>query len=59
MTTKQDEHFEQLSPEQFTIEHVIERIQQIGNPWKDFREVGERQKFQTVIEQLGGGTFRE
>jgi len=49
---------EQLSPEQFTIEDVIERTQQIGNPLKDFRIVGERQKFRTVIEQLGGGDLR-
>ena len=54
-----DEVNEQLSPEQFTIQHVIERTQQIGNPLKDFQVVGERQKFRTVIEQLGGGTLRE
>ena len=53
-----DEVNEHLSPERFTIQHVIERTQQIGNPLKDFRVVGEKQNFRTVIEQLGGGTFR-
>ena len=49
-----DEVNEQLSPDQFTIANVIERIDQIGNPFRYFREVGEEQAFKPVVNQLNG-----
>lgn len=47
-----DEVNEHLSPEKFTIGKVIERIDQLGNPFKDFREVGEEQDFKSVLRKL-------
>ncbi len=49
-----DEVNEQLSPEKFTIGNVIERIEQLGNPFKDFRKFGEEQDYKAVLNQLGG-----
>lgn len=49
-----DEVNEQLRPDQFTIVNVIERIKQQGNPFRDFREVGEKQDFISVLNQLDG-----
>ncbi len=46
---------DRLSPEIFTITEVVERINRLGNPFKHFREVGEKQDFKTVLSQLGGG----
>ncbi len=47
-----DEVNENLKPEFFTIPAVIERMKKIGNPFQTFREVGEKQDFQTVLDQL-------
>jgi len=49
-----DEVNEQLSPDQFTIVNVVERINQQGNPFRDFREVGEKQDFKSVLAKLDG-----
>lgn len=49
-----DEVHEQLKPEKFTIKNVMERIDTIGNPFNDFREVGEKQTFELVLDQING-----
>lgn len=43
-----------LSPDMFTIHTVIKRLVKIGDPFRNFREVGEKQDFQSVLDQLGG-----
>lgn len=45
---------EQLRPEKYTIHYVMERIVQLGDPFNDFREIGEKQAFQSVLNQLKG-----
>ncbi len=47
-----DEVNENLKPDFFTIPAVIERLKKIGNPFQTFREVGEKQDFQAVLDQL-------
>lgn len=47
-----DEVNEQLRPEHFTIPAVIERIKQVGNPFRNFRAVGEEQDFHSVLQHL-------
>ncbi|SCY73279.1 DNA ligase D [Lysinibacillus sp. FSL M8-0216] len=41
-----------LKPYYFSIPAVMERMKQISNPFKYFREVGEQQDFQVVLERL-------
>lgn len=45
---------EQLSPTMFTMANVIERIQNVGDPFRSFREVGKMQDFESVLKQLEG-----
>ncbi|MBB4824279.1 bifunctional non-homologous end joining protein LigD [Sporosarcina luteola] len=42
----------QLGPEMFTIPTVLERLKQIGNPFRNFKEAGAKQPFQEVLQQL-------
>ncbi|MCT6818604.1 MAG: non-homologous end-joining DNA ligase, partial [Lysinibacillus fusiformis] len=41
-----------LKPSYFTIPAVMERVKKITNPFKYFREVGEQQDFQAVLERM-------
>lgn len=41
-----------LKPYYFSIPAVMERMKKINNPFKHFREVGEQQDFQAVLERL-------
>ncbi len=41
-----------LKPHYFSIPVVMERMKKISNPFKYFREVGEQQDFQAVLERL-------
>ena len=41
-----------LRPENFTIPVVLERIRTVGNPFSNFRELGEKQDFRSVVNQL-------
>lgn len=41
-----------LKPYYFSIPAVMERMKKISNPFKYFREVGEQQDFQVVLERL-------
>lgn len=43
---------EHLTPDQFTIPAVLERMKKVSNPFKNFREVGESQDFRTALERL-------
>lgn len=43
---------DKLSPEQFTIPAVIERIKRVGNPLIHFQAIGEKQDFQAVLQHL-------
>jgi len=43
---------ERLRPEHFTIPAVIERINHVGNPFRNFRAIGEEQDFQSVLQHL-------
>jgi bifunctional non-homologous end joining protein LigD len=45
---------DQLTPDTFTIDHIIERITNRGDPFYNFREVGEKQDFHTVLNQITG-----
>lgn len=45
---------EQLSPATFTMDYVIERIEKLGNPFRDFRVVGEVQPFSSALNQIKG-----
>ena len=47
---------DQLRPDMFTITNVIERIKTLGDPFKYFRDVGEKQDFQTVLNQINGSS---
>ena len=49
-----EEVHEQLRPDFFTIKTVIERIHNIGDPFKNFREVGDKQEFKAVLNQIRG-----
>lgn len=41
-----------LRPEQFTLNSVMERMRNIGDPFLEFRKVGDAQPFAVVLEQL-------
>jgi len=41
-----------LTPDLFTIPAVLERMKKVSNPFKDFRQVGESQDFQSALERL-------
>jgi len=43
---------EQLTPDRFTIPAVLERMKKVGNPFRDFREIGESQDFRSVLDHL-------
>ncbi|MDP1392736.1 DNA ligase D [Lysinibacillus capsici] len=43
---------ENLTPTLFTIPFVMERMKKMSNPFQLFREVGEEQNFQAVLDQL-------
>lgn len=43
---------EQLTPDLFTIPAVLERMKKVGNPFRDFREIGESQDFRSVLNHL-------
>ncbi|MGE7947900.1 DNA ligase D [Lysinibacillus sp. NPDC093688] len=43
---------EHLTPDQFTIPAVLERMKKVSNPFKNFRQVGESQDFQTALVRL-------
>ncbi|WP_036131417.1 DNA ligase D [Lysinibacillus sphaericus] len=47
-----DEVNEQLRPEKFTIPTVLARMKDIGNPFRNFREIGEKQDFKSVLHHL-------
>ncbi len=47
-----DEVGASLRPEQFTINSVMERMKTIGDPFREFRQVGDTQPFAVVLEQL-------
>jgi len=42
----------QLTPDLFTIPAVLERMKKVGNPFKHFRQIGENQDFQSVLDHL-------
>ena len=52
-----EEVTEKLTPDLFTIPHVMKRLNDIGNPFGDFREVGEQQPFRAVLDQIKGNKF--
>jgi bifunctional non-homologous end joining protein LigD len=41
-----------LIPDLFSIPAVLERITNVGNPFRNFHHVGEEQKFESVLNQL-------
>lgn len=41
-----------LRPEQFTIKSVMERMKTVGDPFREFRTIGEKQDFAVVLNQL-------
>lgn len=43
---------ERLTPDQFTIPAVLERMKKGSNPFKNFREIGASQDFQSALERL-------
>lgn len=45
---------EKLTPDLFTIQNVMARLNSIGNPFRDFRQAGERQPFRAVLDQIKG-----
>ncbi|MCG7344422.1 DNA ligase D [Sporosarcina sp. ACRSL] len=47
-----EEVSDSLRPEQFTITSVIERMKTMGDPFREFKQVGETQPFAVVLEQL-------
>ncbi|MER2127959.1 DNA ligase D [Solibacillus sp.] len=49
-----DEVTEQLRPDMFNIPNVINRINNIGDLFKDFRDIGEKQDFKSVVNQMNG-----
>ena len=49
-----EEVTEHLKPDKFTINHVMERIRTIGNPFREFRDVGEKQAFKPALNQIKG-----
>lgn len=49
-----DEVNEQLKPKKFTTIHVMERMRTLGNPFREFREIGEKQAFKSALDQING-----
>ena len=49
-----DEVTEQLRPDMFNIPNVINRINNLGDLFKHFRDVGEKQDFKSVVNQMNG-----
>ncbi|OMC88404.1 DNA ligase D [Viridibacillus sp. FSL H7-0596] len=49
-----DEVNETLNPSMFTISAVLERINKVGNPFRNFRESENDKEFTTVLKQLKG-----
>ncbi|MER1956860.1 MAG: DNA ligase D [Solibacillus sp.] len=49
-----DEVTEQLRPDMFTIPNVINRINNLGDIFKHFRDIGEKQDFKSVVNQMNG-----
>ncbi|QDQ02930.1 DNA ligase D [Lysinibacillus fusiformis] len=47
-----DEVNQQLHPEKFTIPAVLARMKDIGNPFRNFRDIGEKQDFKSVLNHL-------
>ncbi len=47
-----DEVNQQLRPEKFTIPTVLARIKDSGNPFRNFREIGGKQDFLSVLHHL-------
>ncbi|MFJ7666689.1 DNA ligase D [Lysinibacillus sp. NPDC097195] len=47
-----DEVNDQLRPELFSIHAVLERMKVMGNPFRNFRAIGEKQNFLAVLEHL-------
>ncbi len=47
-----DEVNDKLRPEQFSIHAVLERMKDVGNPFRNFRALGEEQNFLAVLEHL-------
>ncbi|MER2046885.1 MAG: DNA ligase D [Solibacillus sp.] len=45
---------EGLTPDLFTIPNIIKRLECMGDPFKNFREVGERQPFRAALDQITG-----
>lgn len=45
---------EELTPDTFTMHHVMERIENLGDPFQDFRKVGETQPFRAALNQING-----
>ncbi|MFJ7731638.1 DNA ligase D [Lysinibacillus sp. NPDC097231] len=43
---------EHLTPDQFTIPAVLNRMKKVSNPFRNFREIGEEQDFQAVLDHL-------
>ncbi|QTD41407.1 DNA ligase D [Sporosarcina sp. Te-1] len=42
----------QLRPDMFTIPTVLDRVKKMGNPFRSFKDVGAKQPFQEVLQQL-------
>lgn len=49
-----DEVKDSLRPDNFTLPVVLERIRAVGNPFRNFREIGRIQDFKSVLDQLKG-----
>lgn len=49
-----DEVNDSLRPDKFTMPVVLKRIRAVGNPFRKFREIGEMQDFQSILNQLKG-----
>lgn len=49
-----DEVNHALKPDMFTLPAVLKRIEEMGNPFRDFRVVAEKQDFAKVLQQLKG-----
>lgn len=49
-----DEVTEKLRPDMFNIPHVINRINNLGDLFKHFRDIGEKQDFKSVVNQMNG-----
>ena len=45
---------EELKPDQFTMRNVVERLENLGDAFKDFRKAGEIQPFRLALNQIKG-----